>query len=344
MKIPTIDILNFHFNVSVTDIVTFLGLFVFISVTYFIFRKNQDMREKEKETLNRRIRTISKQQDELLNAAEGNVKGSTFSRRRSELASAIESKSGVIDKIVMIKKKAGINEISLELFMVVCLVGGVVFATLIVQFNFLNAIAGIPVGLVVGSYLAFSFLKMQAERKRMMFLQEFPEAIDMMIRGVKAGLNIGRIMKLVSIEAREPLASEFTTISQKFDLGIEPEKVLTDAAEMINLEEFRFLVVALILQMENGGTLSDILQNLADIVRKRLELNLKLKAMSAEARMSAIVISVLPFVFGGIMAIVNPSHMEEFLNPGSGRTLLKVLIVLFCVGTFCMVKATKIKV
>lgn len=345
MKIPTIDavIANFHLVVSVADIITFVGLFAFLAIVYFMFRKTQTMKDQERETLDRRIRNISKQQEDLLDAVD-NSRDSTFTRRRSELTSAIEHKSGVIDKIVMIKKKAGINEISLEAFMIICLVGGVFFSIILIQFNFLNMIVGIPVGLVVGAYLAYSFLKMQAERKRAMFLQEFPEAIDMMIRGVKAGLNIGRIMKLVSMEAREPLAGEFTIISQKFDLGVEPEKVLTEAADKINLEEFRFLVVALILQMENGGTLGEILQNLTDIVRKRLELNLKLKAMSAEARMSAIIISVLPFIFGGIMALINPSHMEEFFKPGSGQTLLKVLIVLFSIGTFCMVKATKIKV
>jgi Flp pilus assembly protein TadB len=96
--------------------------------------------------------------------------------------------------------------------------------------------------------------------------------------------------------------------------------------------------------MENGGVLGEILQNLSSIVRKRLELGLKIKAMSAEARMSAIVISALPFVFAGIMLIVNPNHLSEFTKPGSGQTLLKITIALFSIGSFLMLKATKIKV
>lgn len=339
---PIINIAGF--SISILDIVTFVGLFAFLAVVYFVTEKNQDKADKAKLVLERRIRTISKQQEALLDEAASGGRQSTFSRKRSELAAAIESQNGLIDKIVVLKKKAGINDMSLETFLVLCLLGGVVLTVVIIQFNFLNVISGIPVGMAVGAYLAYSLMSMQAERKKAAFLQQFPEAIDMMIRGVKAGLNIGRIMKLVSIEAQEPVASEFTTISQKFDLGVEPEKVLTEAADRVGLEEFRFLVVALILQMENGGMLGDILQNLCDIVRKRLELNLKLKAMSAEARMSAIIISVLPFIFGGIMALVNPSHVQEFFKPGPGKTLLKVVIVLFCIGSFCMVKATKIKV
>jgi Flp pilus assembly protein TadB len=125
---------------------------------------------------------------------------------------------------------------------------------------------------------------------------------------------------------------------------VKPEKVLVEAADKIDIEEFRFLVVALVLQMENGGVLAEILQNLSGIVRKRLELGLKLKAMSAEARMSAIVISVLPFIFAGIMSLINPNHIKEFTNPGSGQTLLKIAVTLFSVGSFMMLKATKIKV
>ena len=75
--------------------------------------------------------------------------------------------------------------------------------------------------------------------------ESFPDAIDMMIRGVKAGLDIGRIIKLVSMESKDPIASEYLTISQKLDLGVEPEKVLVDAADKIDIEEFRFLVVVL---------------------------------------------------------------------------------------------------
>jgi tight adherence protein B len=251
---------------------------------------------------------------------------------------------GLGDRIKLIMKKAGITDMPLHSFIILCFLGGAVIATLISYFNFLNKIVGIPVGMCIGAYIMYTFLSSRAAQKRMQFLQLFPDAIDMMIRGVKAGLTVERIMKLVSMEAKEPVAGEFRTISQKLDLGVKPEKVLIDAAEKIDLEEFRFLSVALVLQMESGGVLTEILQNLSSIVRKRLELGLKLKAMSAEARMSAIIISALPFIFAGIMALVNPNHLKELIKPGSGQTLLKIGITLFSIGTFIMLKASKIKV
>ena len=327
--------------IAITDVIFFLISFACIFAAFKL--SSTEEVSAEKAALTRRINTLAKQQDALLEASGSKM--STFTQiKKSEFGGDIESDHGLIERVRVIMKKASITDISVVQFMLMCFVGGVIFATGIVYFEFLNILTGVPIGMFVGAYLVYSYLSSQAQNKKMQFLQQFPDAIDMMIRGVKAGLNISRIMKLVSMEARDPLAAEFRTISQKFDLGIEPEKVLVEAADRIDIEEFRFLVVALVLQLENGGVLGDILANLAGVVRKRLELGLKLKAMSAEARMSAIVISALPFVFGGIMALVSPEHLSEFTKPGSGQTLLKVGLTLFSMGTFFMLKATKIKV
>jgi tight adherence protein B len=325
-----------------STIIIFFTAFICFFCTYALLNRSEGDDEMKKK-LEKRIKDISKQQEELLEAASDRV--STFTRlENAEFGSSTSSKHGISDRITTIMRKANITDISVKNFTLACAAGGVAFAAAIVHFEFLNIGLGIPIGGVVGAFLVYNMFASMAAKKKMDFLQMFPDAIDMMIRGVKAGLNVGRIMKLVSIESKDPIASEFRTISQKFDLGVEPEKVLVDAADRIDIEEFRFLVVALVLQMENGGVLAEILQNLSGIIRKRLELGLKLKAMSAEARMSAIVISVLPFVFAGIMALVNPNHIKEFTSPGSGQTLLKVAVTLFSIGTFMMLKATKIKV
>lgn len=320
---------------------------IYVLTAKSFIKKTDEDTESPEEKLRRRLRALSKQQDMLLEFA-GTDKISTFSKNSSsgigQDSEDNKNTQNVANKIRQIMKKAGITNMTASKFVTYCFCGGVVMSAIILYFNFLNALTGIPIGMCVGAYLVYNYLKSRADKKKMEFLQLFPDAIDMMIRGVKAGLNIGRIMKLVSMESKDPVASEYRIISQKLELGIESEKVLQEAADRIDLEEFRFLVVALVLQMENGGMLGEILANLSSIVRKRLELGLKLKAMSAEARMSAIVLSALPFAFAGIMALLNPAHLKTFMEPGSGQTLLKILIVLFSVGTFFMLKATKIKV
>lgn len=307
-------------------------------------KKSEEEEESPEAKLKRRLHMLSKQQDMLLESA-GADKLSTFAKNDFEgIAETSDNTQNIVNRIWRIMKKAGITDISVGHFVIFCFCGGVAMSFIILYFDFLKALTGIPIGMCVGAYLVYNYLRSRADKKKMEFLQLFPDAIDMMIRGVKAGLNIGRIMKLVSIESKDPVAEEYRIISQKLDLGVEPEKVLQEAADKIDLEEFRFLVVALVLQMENGGMLGEILSNLSGIVRKRLELGLKLKAMSAEARMSAIVLSALPFGFAGIMALLNPAHLKTFTETGSGQTLLKILIVLFSMGTFFMLKATKIKV
>ena len=324
----------------------FILSFLCAYVTYFFVTK-PELKEEEQESaqarLKRRLSMLSNQQDMLLEQS-GSGKISTFAGASQGFGDDAENESGIINNIKVIMKKAGITDMSVGHFIIYCFIGGVAFASLLVYFKFLNVITGIPIGMCIGAYLVYNFLHHLADKRKAEFLQIFPDAIDMMIRGVKAGLNIGRIMKLVSMESKGPVADEFLTISQKFDLGVEPEKVLMEAAERIDLEEFRFLVVALVLQMENGGMLGEILSNLSGIVRKRLELGWKLQAMSAEARMSAIVLSALPFVFAGIMALINPTHLKTFIEPGSGQTLLKIGVTLFSLGTFFMIRATNIKV
>ncbi len=340
-----------------TTLIDSLFLFIcafFCTYTVYMFASKPTVKKEEGEEessgarIERRLKMLSKQQDRLLEEA-GVDKISTFAKndfqKTNELGDQTQSITNkIISRIRKIMKKAGITDISVGRFLIYCFFGGVMMSMVVLYFNFLKALTGIPIGMCVGAYLVYNYLRSKAERRKAEFLKLFPDAIDMMIRGVKAGLNIGRIMKLVSVESKDPIASEYETISQKLDLGIEPEKVLQEAADRIDLEEFRFLVVALVLQMENGGMLGEILTNLSSIVRKRLELGLKLKAMSAEARMSAIVLSALPFIFAGIMALLNPAHLKTFIDTGSGQMLLKIMIVLFSVGTFFMLKATKIKV
>ncbi|MDR0631735.1 MAG: type II secretion system F family protein [Holosporaceae bacterium] len=329
--------------IQIIDTIFLFTLAFFCYVVANIFLQKSRTASYFNGKIEKKINTLVKQQEDLSETSGGRV--STFSKMEdAEFESDLESPQNVADKIRSIIRKTGMTNMSVSHFVVICIISGLALTAVIVHFQFLNAIAGIPAGMCLGAFLVYSFLQSRVNKRKMAFLRLFPDAIDMMIRGVRAGLNIGRILKLVSLESKDPLAGEFRTISQKFDLGMKPEKVLLDAAEKIDIEEFRFLVVALVLQMENGGVLAEILQNLSGIIRKRFELDLKLKAMSAEARMSAIVISALPFVFAGIMAFVNPSHLKEFVTPGTGQTLFKVAITLFSLGTFMMIKATQIKV
>ncbi|MDR0556119.1 MAG: type II secretion system F family protein [Holosporaceae bacterium] len=296
-----------------------------------------------KKLLAQKIDKIAKEQEDLLETTN-TAKVSTFIMMDDGLGVSMDSGSKIKDNVRKIMKKGGITDTPINQFIQICIIAGCVFTFALIYFDFLECFMGTVIGMFLGAFVVYNVYSFISNKKKMDFLKLFPDAIDMMIRGVKAGLSIERVLKLVSMESKEPLSKEFNTITQKFALGIEPEKVLVDAADKVDIEEFRFLVVALVLQMENGGVLVEILQNLAGMIRQRLELELKVKVLSAEARMSAVILSILPFIFLGIMAVVNPSHLKGFTTPGAGQTMLKIAITLFCIGTFLMIKATQIKV
>lgn len=314
-----------------------------LAVLKLSIKTNDNIYQKK---IEKRLEEISRQQDELLETSVERTSMFVMYANKDFVtpSSKADSNNKFLDTAQSIMKKAGIIDMSGNLFIGICVGGGVALTFLLIYFNFLNPVAAFLIGNPVGAYLAYSFMALKAARKKKAFLEQFPDAIDMMIRGVKAGLNIARVIKLVSLECRDPIAEEYRTISQKFDLGMKPEEVLIEAADRVNIEEFRFLVVALVLQMENGGVLAEILYNLSSLVRKRLELGLKVHALSSEARTSAFVLSALPFVFGGIMAVLSPSHLMVFTKPGMGQTTMKIGITLFLIGTFLMIKATKLKV
>lgn len=262
---------------------------------------------------------------------------------REKLEELLAAHQGFLDNIKMVIRQSGIK-MTLSQLVSSCIAGGICLSYFFISVDFFETINCILIGMPAGMFTIYSLVGYQANKKKQAFLQLFPDALDMMIRGVKAGFTLPRIIRLVSLEAKDPVAGEFKIMSQKLDLGVPPAKVFSSAANEIDIEEFRFLSVAFILQLENGGMLAEILSNLSNIVRKRLELQLKVRAMSSEAKMSAYVLSSLPFVFAGIMMFLNPEHLQGFLKPGLGQSMLKWGIGLFLIGVFFLFKMTKMKV
>lgn len=323
---------------------TFLTVIISTICFYVVFNKMSLflLQKKHNQQVNSRISNVKKQEAIISNTM--NKRFSTFQKQeREKIEDMFGTQKGKLEKLKAKLLLADMNP-SIFMFFIYCLIAGILSSITLIYFEFCEIIIGIPAGLLLGYFIMINYVSLIVSRKKSAFTALFPDAIDMMIRGVRAGLNISRIIKLVSMESKPPISTIFTSISRKMELGIKTEKILAEKAEELDVEEFRFLSVALILQLENGGGLVEILTNLSNIVRKRLELHLKMKAMSAEARMSAIVLCSLPFAFAGIMMALDPDHISAFFKPGTGQTLLKVFIVLFILGVVLMLKATKIKV
>lgn len=204
-----------------------------------------------------------------------------------------------------------------------------VFAVVRFMFGF-----GLPVALLVafslglmGPHMTVSFL---IGRRLARFNQLFPEAIDLMVRGLKSGLPISETIANVGQELADPVGIEFRTIADGVRFGATLDEALWDAARRVDLAEFRFFAISLSVQRETGGNLGETLHNLGDILRKRLTMRLKVKAMSSEARASAYIIGSLPFIMFGILYVMSPDYvMRLFTDP---RGLIMTGIGLFLIG------------
>lgn len=330
-------------DITISDIVYFcLALLVFMKVYSFIERKKEEKEFDDK--IQEKIQAFVEKNALMYGTGVRKKRSSAFDVKNKErLDDLLSAHYTLLDHIQIALRQSGIK-MSIKELIFLCILGGCVCSFLFIEFEVLDSLLSIIVGMPIGMYSVYSVLIYQAEKKKQAFLVMFPDTIDMMIRGVKAGLNLSRVIRLVSMEAKEPIASEFNTMVQKMELGVPFDKVFVDAANDIDIEEFRFMSVALVLQMENGGALAEILGNLSQIVRKRLELQLKVRAMSSEARMSAIVLCALPFAFAAIMMFMNPDHLKGLLKPGLGQTLLKIGCILYFIGVACMLKITKMRV
>jgi tight adherence protein B len=184
-----------------------------------------------------------------------------------------------------------------------------------------------------GAWLCFRTARV---RRRARFLEYFPDAIDLVARAVRAGLPVIEAISAVARDVPGPAGEEFGEIANQLRIGVAFDEALWRTAEHVGLADFRIFAVSLSLQRETGGGLSETLSNLAGVIRRRKELRLKTKALSAEARASAMVISALPFVAGGGLAMTNPDYFGRFFSDPNGGYMLGAALAAITGGNLIM--------
>jgi tight adherence protein B len=181
-------------------------------------------------------------------------------------------------------------------------------------------------------------------RRRNKFSKLFPDAIGLMVRGLKAGLPVVESMLVVGREVGDPVGAEFRRVGDQVRVGQGIEDSLWAVARRLNLQEFNFLVITLAIQRETGGNLAETLENLDDMIRKRQQMKLKVKAMSSEAMATAMIIGSLPFVMTGILFLVSRKYILTLFQTDMGHILLGVGGVWMSIGFFVMSQMVKFEI
>lgn len=240
-------------------------------------------------------------------------------------------------------QRAGI-EAPLGRYLGICL--GVGVAASILTFMFIPVpTAAIPFfGLISGLALPHIVVGHLGKRRQNKFISYFPDAIDLMTRGLKSGLPIGESIKTAGEEVPDPVGIELRRVTDAVRLGSKLEEVLAETGERLDLQDFKFFTVSLAIQTETGGNLSETLANLSAVLRGRRQLKLKIKAMSSEAKASAYIIGCLPFVVGLFLYLLNPEYIMTLFTDVRGNIMIGVGLTSYTIGTTIMYKMVKFEI
>ena len=196
--------------------------------------------------------------------------------------------------------------------------------------------AALPLAVSAGWYAPRRLARMVQDKEDKRFLDQFPEAIDMIVRMLRAGLPVSVAIRTVAEEAAAPINGVFKSLADQSDIGVPFEDALGNASERIGLPDFRFFANAVTLQRTTGGNLAATLETLGDIIRRRGTVRLKARAATGEVRISAYVLASLPFLVFGALLIVSPSYLEPLLVDRRGNVILIIAILMLLMAFLTM--------
>ncbi|QJB55241.1 type II secretion system F family protein [Pseudodesulfovibrio sp. zrk46] len=217
--------------------------------------------------------------------------------------------------------------------------GGIYIGVSMAERIWVAAILGYFFGSIPVQYLRF--LK---NRRMDRFQKQLPDALDLMSRALKAGHTFGGGMRMVADEFDDPMGSEMRTTLEEINFGMDVDRALSNLQSRVAVDDLKFFVVSVNIQRETGGNLAEIISNIARLVRERFVLFGKVKVLSAEGRLSALLLSALPFVVVAMMYTINPDYMSLLWTTELGRAMAWGAAISMLIGVSIMRRMVKIKV
>jgi len=218
----------------------------------------------------------------------------------------------------------------------------VIFEVFLLVFKYSFA-KSLLLGIFVASLFHFMVLKRKETQWKKSFLGNFSVTLDIINRGLKSGLTLGRGIAMVAEEAEEPIASEFNYIAAQLQLGVDPDLALSQAAVRIGIDEFRLFTLALIIQREMGGSLSEILGKLSELIRERERFRNKVWSLSSEGRATAGIVGGLPLILGFLLELISPGYATFFLHDPRGIIMLWIICGLTFVGIAVIIRMMRVE-
>ncbi len=244
----------------------------------------------------------------------------------------------LLDRLLL---QSGLN-LSVASFLGITIVAAIVGILIALYF-------GVPLLIMVLFAIAAGVLPwmfvLRAKAKRMTVIEnQLPDALDLMGRAMRAGHAFPSALRMVGNEMPEPIASEFRMVFDEINYGITTQEALTNLSARVPSTDLSYFVIAVLIQHETGGNLSELLGNISSIIRERLKLMMTVRVLSAEGRLSAWILTLLPFGLGLILQIINPNFMSVLWKDPMGVKMVAIALGMMVVGIFVMSRIIKIRV
>ena len=242
--------------------------------------------------------------------------------------------AGLIEQAGM---KIGVSTLLIvaALTMVICAFGAVAVFRL--------SVAAIPGG-AIGAALPFLMLVRRRTQRMRRFEEQFPEALDLLSRAIRAGHAFTTAVGMVADEAPDPIGPEFKKAFDEQNFGLSLKEALGNLSQRVPLMDVHFFVTAVLIQRETGGNLSEILDNLSHVVRERFKILRQVRVYTAHGRLTGYVLLGLPAALAVALAFINPSHMDLLFKERMGQMMLMSAVVMQVIGYFWIRQVIKIEV
>jgi tight adherence protein B len=200
------------------------------------------------------------------------------------------------------------------------------------------------VGAAIGFTLPFLVLRVKRGRRLRKFEEEFPEALDLIARALKAGHAFATGLKMVADEMAEPVGPEFRKTFDEQNFGLPLKDALENLTVRVPVLDVRFFSTAVLIQRETGGNLSEILENLAHVVRERFKILRQVRVYTAHGRLTGYVLLALPAVLAIALSFINPEHMNMLFRERMGQIMLMIALGMQTAGFLWIRQVVKIEV
>jgi tight adherence protein B len=197
---------------------------------------------------------------------------------------------------------------------------------------------------VGGAALPVLYVARKRTQRMRKIEHQLPDALDLMTRALRAGHAFSSSLQMATEEIQDPLAAELRATHDEVNYGVSMQQALTNLSQRVPSMDVRYFVVAVLIQRESGGNLTEILSNLSRLIRERLKLMARVRVLSSEGRLSALILIIMPFLLAGLLVLFNPEFMRPLWTDPLGISMVKVLLVMMAVGMVMLRQIVRIRV